>query len=171
MVPLAVEVHLLAGPEPADQRHGLAQALEALPGARPLDAGRRDLVHCLARAQAEEDPARGEAAQRRERLRDDGRVVAERGRQDARAHEHARGRRGQRAEPRQRGGGVPADMPERLEMIRDADAVEAEALGRDAEREQLRGRELLGGRLVAEPQRRDFGGRRHNLGPMVARSY
>src|SRR4029077_6582425 len=56
-------------------------------------------------------------------------------------------------------------------MIRDADAVEAEALGRDAEREQLRGRELLGGRLVAEPQRRDFGGRRHKLGPMVARSH
>ena len=55
VVPLALEVHLLAGPELADQRHGLAQALEALPGARPFDAGRRDLVHRLARAQAEED--------------------------------------------------------------------------------------------------------------------
>ena len=62
-------------------------------------------------------------------------------------------------------------MPERLEMIRDADAVEAEALGRDAEGEQSRGRELLRGRLVAESQRRDCGGGRHKLGPMVARPY
>ena len=51
---------------------------------------------------------------------------------------------------------MPADVPERLEVIGDRDAVEAEALGSDAEREQLRGRELLGGGLVAEAQRRDW---------------
>ena len=43
-------------------------------------------------------------------------------------------------------------MPERLEVVRDRDAVEAEALGGESEREQVGRRELLGGRLVAEAQ-------------------
>ena len=62
-------------------------------------------------------------------------------------------------------------MPERLEMIGDRNAVEAEALGGDAEREQVGGRELLGGRLVAEAQWGRCGGKRHRLGPMVAPSH
>ena len=136
-VPLALEVHLLARPELVDQGHGLAQALEPLARAGPVDAGGRDLVHRLAGAEAEEDAARGEAAERREGLRDDRRVIAIGRRENARADEDARGLRGQRAEPRQRCGRVPAVVPERLEVVRDGDAVEAEALGGDAEREQL----------------------------------
>ena len=55
----------------------LAQALEPLARAGPLDAGRRDLVHRLAGAEAEEDAPGSEAAERGERLRDDRRVVAD----------------------------------------------------------------------------------------------
>ena len=45
---------------------------------------------------------------------------------------------------------MAAGVPERLEVIRDRDAVEAELLGEQREAEQLRGGELLGGRLVSE---------------------
>jgi hypothetical protein len=45
---------------------------------------------------------------------------------------------------------VATNVPERLEVVGDRDAVHAELLGEQREAEQLRGRELLGRRLVSE---------------------
>ena len=47
---------------------------------------------------------------------------------------------------------MPAGVPPRLKVIADDDAVEADFLGVDAELEQLAWPELLGRRLIAEPQ-------------------
>ena len=163
-IPAALEVHLLARPQLMDQRDGLAQPLEPLARSGPIDARRGDLVHGLARSRGRGRCARSQAPERGEGLCDDGRVVAVRGRQDAGADQHARRSCGQRAEPGQRGRRVPAIVPEGLEVIRDGDTVEPEALGRDPEREQLGRSELLGGRLVAQAQWREWRGRRHRLG-------
>ena len=79
LVVLAVEVDAVAEPQLAHQPDRLAQPRVALLELRPLAlvAG-GDLVERLAGADAEEDPVRVQAAHRRERLRDDGRVVPER---------------------------------------------------------------------------------------------
>ena len=107
------------------------------PGHSPPVIGR--LVQRLARADAEEDAVLAQAAQRRERLRDHGRVVAERRREHARAHLTRSVRAAQRAEPRQDGGRVAALVAPGLEVVGDGDVVEAGALGLQREREQLRG--------------------------------
>ena len=130
-VPPALERHPLARPELGGSAPPPRAAARAAPPSRATRCRWSDLVHRLAGAQAEEDTPGSEAAERRERLRDDRRVVAIRGRQHARADQDARGLRGQRAEPRQRGGRMAAVVPERLEVVRDRDAVEAEALRRE----------------------------------------
>ena len=83
-VEVARERDAVALPERADQGQRLLQALQALGAVGPVDAGRGDLVHRLARADAEEDAAGCEARERREALRDRRRVVPERRRDHAR---------------------------------------------------------------------------------------
>ena len=91
-----------------------------------------------------------EAAERRERLRDDRRVVAHRRRQHARAEDDLRRRRRRGAEPGQDGGSVAAVVAPRLQVVGDAGDLEAARLRVLDELEQLRRAELLVGRLVAE---------------------
>src|SRR5205823_3796718 len=82
---LPLEGHVIVRPELLDELHRLAHAAEALARLRPLRRGERRLVHGFAAADAEEYPPRCEERDGRHRLRDDGWVVAERGRDDARA--------------------------------------------------------------------------------------
>src|SRR5690606_32746844 len=55
-VVVALEGDALVLPQLLDEGHGLTQAAEALLAGRPLDA-QRDLVHGLAGADTEDDPA------------------------------------------------------------------------------------------------------------------
>jgi hypothetical protein len=118
-----------------------------------LAAGGGRLVQRLAGADAEEDAARGQRAERAEGLGDDRRVVAEGRGEDARPHHHPLGRLGERPEPDQRVGRVPALVPPWLEVVGDGDDVEADLLRLDRKVEQLAGAELLCGRLVTESDR------------------
>ena len=101
LVELALEGDELLLEQPVDQGDRFPQAREPLLLVRPVDPD-RDLVQRLAGPDAQDDPTRREAAERRERLGDDRRVVAEGRRQDARAEGRparspARPRRARRA--------------------------------------------------------------------------
>ena len=149
---LAVEGHEVLGPQLLDQRDRLAQPGEALALLGPVDAD-RDLVHRLAGADAEDDPVLGEAAEGRERLGHDRRVVPERGREDA-GPERDPGRRGRRrAQPDEGVRGMAVGVSPGLEVVAGPHRVVAGAFGRDGEVEEAAGMELLGRRLVAEGQR------------------
>ena len=100
-------------------------------------------------------------SERAEGLRDDRRVIAERGREHARPHHDARRARAQRTEPCQRERRVAAGVPPRLEMIADEHGLEADLFREAGEVEQLARGELLGRRLVAQPQHRIMPHRRH----------
>ena len=100
-------------------------------------AGRRHLVERLAGADAEDHAAREHRAERAESLRDDRGMIAERRRQHAGAHQHARRRRAERAEPGERGRRVAAGVLPGLEMVADEDGVEAELLRQHGEIEEL----------------------------------
>ena len=99
---------------------------------------------------------RGEAGQRRERLGDDRGVVPERGREDARAEDHPTRRLGRGTQPDERVRGVAVGVAPGLEVVARPDRVEPGLLGGNREIEQALGRELLGGRLVAEGQGRHW---------------
>ena len=141
--------HPVLGPEPAHQLAGLAQPGEALLLVGPADAD-GNLVHRLAGADAEEDPAGVEAAEGGGGVGDDRRVVAQRGGDHARPQPDPAGALTQGAEPGEGEGSVAAGVPPRLEVIADDHRVEADLLGEDAEVEELSWSELFGGRLVAE---------------------
>ena len=128
LVVLAVEVDALLAPEPADQLDRLRQPQPPLLAAGERAAGDRRLVHRLAGADAEEDAAGREAAERREGLRDHGRLVAQRRGEHARAERRAARALAGRAEPRQRGRAVPAVVAPGLEVVGDRDDLEAGAL-------------------------------------------
>jgi hypothetical protein len=150
LVVVALEVDALLGPQQLDDVDRLGHLQPALLAAGELAAGDRRLVHGLAGTDAEEDPAGGEAAERREGLGDDRRVVAHRRRQDAGAEDDlARGRRGG-AEPGEDGGSVAAVVAPRLQVVGDAGGLEAARFGVLDELEQLRRPELLVGRLVTQ---------------------
>ena len=144
----------------------LRRANRSLPSgqARP----ERHLVERLAGADAEDDPARGQAAERGEGLRDHGRVVAERRREHAGADQHPLGAGAERAQPRQRGRGVPAVVATpRLEVVGDEDGESKPVLLRPATAEvgELGWPELLRGRLVAQVASRHGGScRLHDAG-------
>ncbi len=153
-VVLTLEADALLRPQPADELHRLAQAGEPLARLGPLHARGGNLVQRLAGADAEDDAVREQAAEGREGLRDDRRVVAERRRQHARADGDARGARTERPHPRERERRVAAGVAPRLEMVADEHGIEAELLGEDRVAQQLGGTELLGRGLVAEPKQR-----------------
>ena len=129
--------------------HRLAEAREALLAVGPFDA-QRHLVHRLAGAHAEHDTVREQAAERRERLRHDRRVVAEGRGQHRRPHRDAFGARAERAEPAHRERRMPAVVAPRLQVVADEHRVEAALLGQHAVAQQLGRRELLVGRLVPD---------------------
>ena len=129
-VVLALEGHELLAEEPLHEQHRLLEAVEALLLLRP---GRTDddLVERFAGAHAEDDAAGRQAAQRGEGLCHDGRVVAQRRRQDARAQRDAlRGDRGG-AQPGQGVGGVAVGVAPGLEVVARPDRFEAVVLRRD----------------------------------------
>src|SRR5439155_27019655 len=95
----------------------LGDAAEARARLRPLRRGERRLVHGFAAADAEEYPARCEERDGRRRLRDDGWVVAERGRDDARAQPGAGRSCRDRAEPRECEGSVAPGVAPRMEVV------------------------------------------------------
>src|SRR5581483_5637163 len=152
-VVVALEADALLGPEQPHQPDRLRERQAALLRAGPLGASRRRLVDRLARADAEPDPSRVEARERRERVRDRRRVVAHRRREDARPEPRPLGALPEGAEPREAGRAVAAGVPERLEVVGDADELEPEPLRLDRQVEQAPRRELLRRRLVAERQR------------------
>src|SRR5262249_16093840 len=121
---------------------------------RPWLAGRRHFVESLAGADAEHDTSREHRAHGAERLGYDGRMVAERRRQHAGPHDHARRFGAQRAEPRQRERRVAVDVLPRLKVVADEDRVEADFLGKARGAQQLARRELLGRGLVSELDQR-----------------
>src|SRR6201996_5221221 len=82
------EVDAVLAPEPLDQGDRLGEAAAPLFGAGELAAGGGRLVQRLAGADAEEDAARGERAERAEGLGDDRRVVAKGRGKDAGPHHH-----------------------------------------------------------------------------------
>src|SRR6201996_3141705 len=102
------EVDAVLAPEPLDQGARLGEAPAPLFRAGELAAGGGRLVQRLAGADAEEDAARGERAERAEGLGDDGRVVAEGRGEDAGPDHHPLGRLGEGAEPDQGVRGVAA---------------------------------------------------------------
>ena len=161
-VVVALEVHPLAGPQLPDQPDRLREAQAPLLAAGKRVTGDRRLVHGLAGAHAEEHAAGRHHGERGERLRDHRRLVAQRGGEDARAERRTFGGDRGRAEPGERVRPVPAVMAPRLEVVRDRDDLEPDALGVPGELEQLDRAELLRRRLVAElhavtPQRRAGG--------------
>ena len=151
VVVLPLEGHLLTGPQLAHELDGLTETSEALLEVGPfaLESG-GVLVERLAGADAEHDAVGIEAAHRRERLRDDGGVVAEGRGQDRRADLYALGALADRSHPRQGERRVAAVVAPRLEMVADGDRVHAVFLGRHGDLHQLAGRELLRRGLVSE---------------------
>ena len=129
LVVVALEVDALLGPELLDDLDRLGHLQPPLLAAGELAAGDRRLVHRLAGADAEEDPAGREAAERRERLRDDRRVVAHGGREDARAEDDACEVVAAAAPSHGRTRGrVAAVVAPRLEVVGDAGDLEAALL-------------------------------------------
>ena len=153
LVVLAVEVDAVAEPQLAHQPDRLAQPGVALLELRPLAlvAG-GDLVERLAGADAEEDPVRVQAAHGRERLRDDGGVVAERRGQHRRAQDQPLGALAHRGHPGQRERRMPALVAPRLEVVADRRTVHAVLFGRDGQLDEFARGELLRRRLVSEFQ-------------------
>ena len=151
VVVLAVEVHPVAEPQLAHQLDGLAQPRVALLELRPLAlvAG-GDLVERLAGADAEEDPVRVQAAHRRERLSDDGGVVAEGRGQHRRAEDEPLGALADRGHPGQRPRRMPALVAPRLEVVTDRRAVHAVLFGRHGQFDEFARGELFRRRLVPE---------------------
>ena len=155
-VVLALEVDPLLAPQLLDQFDRLGEAPAPLFRARELAAGGGRLVQRLAGADAEEDAARGQRAERAEGLGDDRRVVAQGRGEDAGPDHHPLGRGGERAEPDQRVRRVAALVAPGLEVVGDRDDVEPRLLRLDREVEQLARPELLGRSLVTDPYRHRF---------------
>ena len=130
-VVVALERDPLLRPQLADQPDGLTEARETFLAVRPFDA-ERHLVHRLAGAHAEHHPSREQAAERRERLRHDRRVVAERRRQHRGAHRDPLGASTERAEPAHRERRMATVVTPRLQVVADEHRVEAALLGEDA---------------------------------------
>ena len=149
----AVEVDDLRtrGRERLDELDRLAEPGESLGLLGPVDA-HRDLVHRLARPDAQDHAPGGKAAEGRERLGHDRRVVAERRREDGGPEGHPARRDRGRAQPHERVGRVAVGVAPGLEVVARPDRVEARRLGGDREVEEASRRELLRGRLVAESQ-------------------
>ncbi len=156
-VELARERDAVFGPQLLDQRDGFFEAGEAFLDLGPFDA-EDDLVERLARSDPEDDAARKQRAERRERLGHDGRVVAERRRQHGGADQDALRARPEGAEPRDRGGRMATLVHERLEMVGDEHRVETCLLGQHSISQQIARAELFGGGLVAEAQGNGHGG-------------
>ena len=153
VVVLALEVDAVAEPQLAHQLDGLAQPGVALLELRPLAlVPGGDLVERLAGAHAEEDPVRVQAAHGRERLRDDGGVVAERRRQHRRAEDQPLGALADRGHPGQRERRMAALVAPRLEVVADGRAVHAVRFGRHGQLDEFPRGELLRRRLVSEFQ-------------------
>ena len=152
-VVLALEVDPVPQPQLPHQLDRLAQAGVALLELGPLAlVPGGDLVERLARADAEEDPVRVETPHGRERLGDDGGVVAERRRQHGCAEDDALGSLAHRGHPCQRERGVATLVTPRLEVVADGRAVHAVLFGGDAELDEFTRGELLRRRLVSEFQ-------------------
>ncbi len=151
VVVLALEVDPVAQPQLTHQPHRFAQPRVALLELRPfaLVSG-GDLVERLPGADAEEDPIRVETAHGRERLRDDGRVVAERRRQHRRTKLQPLGPLADRRHPSQRERRVPALVTPRLEVVADRCAVHAVRFGGDRQLDEFPRRELLRRRLISK---------------------
>ena len=88
----------------------------------------------------------------RERLRDDGRVVAEGRRQHRRAEHQPLGALPHRGHPGQRERSVSALVPPRLEVVADRRAVHAVLFGSDGQLDEFARRELLRRCLVSKFQ-------------------
>src|SRR5690606_11492570 len=133
----------------------LPQAREALLELGPLAAPPGgDLVERVPRADAEEDAPRVQQPHGGERLRDDGRVVAEGGRHDARADEHVGGALPHGRHPGEGERRVTALVAPWLEVVGGGHRLEAVPLGGDGELDEVARRELLGGGLVPETKRK-----------------
>ena len=158
LVELALEVHEVLAEELLDEQHRLLQAAETLLLVGPLGSD-HDLVERLAGAHAEDDAARGQAAQRGEGLGHHGRVVAQAGGEHAGAEDDALGRGGRGTQPGQGVGGVAIGVAPGLVVIAGPDRVVAELLGGDGEVEELAWAELFGRGLVAESKHRVLSGR------------
>src|SRR4029077_11805882 len=144
---LAVERHVVLGPELLDELHRLPQSTEALAGLGPI--GRREwrLVHGLAAPEAQEHATGSEERDRRHGLRNDGWVVAERRRHHARSEARARRFRRHRSKPREGEGRVAARVAPGMEVVAYGNAVVAELLREHGVVEEPLGVELLRGRF------------------------
>jgi len=140
-----VVVEALADEQAVDDVQRLVHALHLLGHVRPVHPGRR-LVQRLARPDPQERAPRVHLLERRERLRDDRRVVAVHRRGDAGAERDPLGRA---AHPAEQDPGLTglARLPPRLEVVADGQRVEAGALGLHRLAHQVAGRELLAGEL------------------------
>src|ERR1700754_3199127 len=90
-------------------------------------------------------------------------MVAERRRQHAGAHDHARRSGAQRAQPCQREGRMAVHVLPWLKVVADEDRIETDLLGKAREAQQLARRELLRRSLVSELDHRTSPGWRRSL--------
>src|SRR5215472_3189557 len=140
----------LVAPQHADDRHGFPEPGETLLRVRPVDA-ERHLVQRLTGADAEHHAIWEQEAEGAECLGDQGGVIAKRRSQHARAEDDPVRAPAKSAQPGQRERCVPAVVPPRLQVIADEYRVESDRFCEHREVEELGRAELLGGRLVSEP--------------------
>ena len=153
VVVLALERHLLTGPQLPHQPDRFPQPREAFLelGPLPLKTG-RVLVECLTGTDAEHDPPRIHTRHRGEGLRDDRRVVAERRRHHRGTDLHPLGTLTHRRHPRQRKRGMPTVVTPRLKMIGHRNRIHTVGLSRHRDLDKLTRIELLCRSLVSESQ-------------------
>ena len=137
----SVVVDDLAGPQPADQLQRLLEGGELAVPVGPVRADRR-LVQRLARADADEHAPGVHHLERREPLRDEGRVIPLQRGGDGRPDRHLLGGLRRRAEPDPGMAGLAA-VPPRLEVVAAFESVEAGPLAGDRLLQQVVRPELL----------------------------
>src|SRR5579871_6789275 len=139
-------------PEMLNQVNGFAQPRQTFFGLRPFGVGHGDLIERFAGAHAQNDPIWCEDAQRRKRLRDDGRLIAKCRRQNAGSQDNTLGALPSRAQPGKREGRVAVGVSPGLKVIADPGAIEAELLSLNREVKQLAWSKLLCRSLVSQLQ-------------------
>jgi hypothetical protein len=108
------------------------------------------LIEVLARADAQREPFVADDCQRRGGLRDDRRVVADRGAGDAGGQPDPVSTRGDRTKHGPRERRVPLRVQPRMEMVADLHEVETHLLGPHGLPDQFLRREPLGDEFVTE---------------------
>jgi len=150
-VELPVEADPILRPEAADELQRLAKSRGPLLLLGPAQSGGGHFIERLPRPHPEGDAAWEELRKGRERLGNHRGVIAEGGREHARADENSGGAGAEGAQPYQRKRRMSAGVPPGLEVVADPDRVESQALGEHGVLEELGGSELLRRRLVPEP--------------------